>query len=65
MEIDKPPQQEGWRLGRVAHVLARLVGFMPEAAPHYMSNHYRGGAALLDRELYDKPEDSSHVVQFE
>lgn len=29
-----------------------LVPFHCEAEP-YMSEHYRGGAAMLDRELYD------------
>lgn len=43
------------KLTRVGHFIGRLVSFCPLEAPDYMSEHYRGGAALLDRELYDKP----------
>lgn len=41
------------RLERVGRALGRLVSFLPANAPDYMSDHYRGGAAMLDRELYD------------
>lgn len=43
------------RLERVAGFIKRLVTFLPTDAPDYMSEHYRGGAAMLDRELYDNP----------
>ncbi len=43
------------RLTRVAKAVGRLLSPLPSEAPDYMSNHYRGGAAMLDRELYDNP----------
>lgn len=44
------------KLQRVGRALGRLVSFLPANAPDYMSDHYRGGAAMLDRELYDQPQ---------
>ena len=41
------------RLGRCA---VRCLSFLPAEAPDFMSEHYRGGAAMLDRELYDNPD---------
>lgn len=41
------------RLERIGHFVSRLVSFLPECAPDYMSNHNRGAAPMLDRELYD------------
>lgn len=57
MESDKNPFPKIElfpRLHKVASALARLVCYRPTEAPDYMSNHYRGGAAMLDRELYDE-----------
>lgn len=51
--IDLFPQ-----LTRVGRFLGRLVSFCPSEAPLYMSNHYRGAAAMLDAELYDNPQGS-------
>lgn len=56
MEADKNPFPNIElfpRLEAVGRFVARLVRFLPESAPDYMSDHYRGGAAMLDRELYD------------
>ena len=56
MEADKNPMPAFDlfpRLHRVASFLGRAVSFLPTQAPDHMSNHYRGGAAMLDRELYD------------
>lgn len=58
MEADKNPMPQFDlfpRLKRVGEVVVRFLSFNPAEAPDYMSNHYRGGAAMLDRELYDDP----------
>lgn len=44
------------RLTRVGRALGRLVTFLPSEAPDFMSEHYRGGAAMLDRELCENPD---------
>lgn len=59
METDKNPMPDVHlfpRLERAAEFIKGLVRFLPSEAPDYMSNHYRGGAAMLDRELYDNPD---------
>jgi hypothetical protein len=43
------------RLTAIARGVGRMVSFLPTEAPDFMSDHYRGGAAMLDRELYDDP----------
>lgn len=56
MEADRNPMPEMVlfpRVQRAAEFIKRLVSFNPTSAPDYMSDHYRGGAAMLDRELYD------------
>jgi hypothetical protein len=58
MEKDPNPMPELTlfpRLEKLGRCLGRLVSFLPAQAPDHMSNHYRGGAAMLDRELYDDP----------
>lgn len=51
------------RLERVGAFLGRLVRFLPLEAPDYMSNHNRGAAAMLDRELYDKPAEPRAIEE--
>ena len=41
-------------LKAVGDIACSVLRFLPSEAPDYMSEHYRGGAALLDRELYDE-----------
>lgn len=58
MEADKTPFPRidlFPRLHRVADFVARVISPFPSEAPDYMSEHYRGGEAMLDRELYDNP----------
>lgn len=58
MESDKNPfpQLELFpRISRAARFIGNLLTPFPTDAPMYMSDHYRGGAAMLDRELYDNP----------
>lgn len=58
MEADKNPfpQLELFpRISRAARLIGNLLTPFPTEAPSYMSEHYRGGAAMLDRELYDNP----------
>lgn len=43
-------------LDRLGSCALRLFSFLPAHAPDFMSDHYRGGAAMLDRELYDNPD---------
>lgn len=68
MEADKNPFPQFDLLPRVARVgrfLSRVVSFLPLEAPNHMSDHYRGGAALLDRELYDKPDEPEQLELFD
>lgn len=44
------------RLSRLGSCALRFFSMLPAEAPDYMSDHYRGAAALLDHELYDKTE---------
>lgn len=54
----------GEQLRQGARFLAHQAGqiltfraFTSEEAPDHMSEHYRGGAAMLDRELFDQVPD--------
>ena len=67
VEVDKNimPEIELFpRLERVGHFIKRLVTFLPLEAPDHMSEHYRGGAALLDRELYDIPQETQDQLDY-
>ena len=48
----------------VGDIAYRLCSFLPSEAPDYMSTHYRGGATLLDRELYDVPEETQMMLDY-
>lgn len=56
MEVNKNPfpQLELFpRLAAVGRFVGNLLTPLPTEAPDFMSEHYRGAAAMLDRELYD------------
>ena len=68
METDKNPFPKidlFPRLTKVAACIGRLASFLPNQAPDYMSDHYRGGAAMLDRELYDGVETHGFLYEGE
>ena len=63
METNKNPFPQIELLPRLAQVgkfIGRLLTFLPQNAPDFMSNHYhpenRGGGPALDRSLYDEPQ---------
>lgn len=58
-KIDITPVDVLKAIGGIAY---GLFTFLPNEAPDYMSDHYRGGAALLDQELYDQ--DEAHMQEY-
>lgn len=51
MEKQIMPEMKIISLGGVVKFLGRLASRFPEGAPDYMSDHYRGAAAMLDAHL--------------